>query len=501
MKVFRGLAIAVLAGAVWSGIGTAQEPFTAGQWTALKNAPPTVVGHIQMLTDGSVLALNATCGAVGSWYRLVPDSTGSYENGTWVSGGTLPVGYNPLYFASQVLPNGNLVVIGGEYNGSSTGCQGVETTLGALYNARTNKWVSLAAPAGWSEVGDADSVLLPSGKMMLASCCSKQEAILTLSGTTPTWTTTGTGKFDSNSEEGWTLLPNGKVLTVDAYVGSFSAGGMNSELYTPSTGSWASAGSTVKQLWDSQATCHGSPSYEVGPALQRPDGSVFATGANGCGAGHTAIYKGGKWTAGPDFPGTFDVADGPAALLPDGNVLVMASPGIYKAGSEMFEFDGTNLNATSNPTNAASDSSYYGSMVVLPTGQVLFTDTSQSVEVYTPTGSACAGCGPTVTSVASTLTHGSKNNVIQGTQLNGLSFGAAYGDDSQSATNFPLVRITDSAGHVVYCRTHNWPVAVATGTRIVSAQFDVPGTTALGAGTLEVVTNGIASAGVTVTID
>jgi hypothetical protein len=501
MKVFRALGIAPLALLLCSGIALAQEPFTPGQWTALNNAPPNVVGHIQLLTDGSVLAINTTCGTAGTWYRLVPDSTGSYVNGKWSSGGTLPAGYNPLYFASQVLPNGNLVAIGGEYNGSATGCNGVETTLGALYNPHSNKWVSLAAPPGWTSVGDADSVLLPSGKMMLANCCSKQEAILTLVGTTPTWTTTGTGKFDSNSEEGWTLLPNGKILTVDAYVGSFNATGTNSELYTPSTGSWASAGSTVKQLWDSEAPCKGSPSYEVGPALLRPDGSVFATGANGCGAGHTAIYKGGKWTAGPDFPGTFNVADGPAALLPDGNVLVMASPGIYQTGSQFFEFDGSVLNTTSAPANAPVDSSYYGNMIVLPTGQILFTDTSQSVEVYTPAGTACAGCEPTVTSVASTLTHGSKNNVIQGTQLNGLSFGAAYGDDSQNTTNFPLVRITDAAGHVVYCRTHGWPSAVATKARIVSAQFDVPGTIALGPGTLELVANGIASAGVAVTID
>ena len=34
----------------------------------------------------------------------------------------------------------------------------------------------------------------------------------------------------------------------------------------------------------------------------RPDGTVFATGANRCAAGHTAIYNvsAGTWTAGPD---------------------------------------------------------------------------------------------------------------------------------------------------------------------------------------------------------
>jgi hypothetical protein len=501
MKVLRALGIALLALPVWNGIAVAQQPFTAGRWTTLKNAPPTGVGHIQLLTDGSVLAINTTCGASGPWYRLVPDSTGSYINGKWLSGGTLPAGYNPLYFASQVLPNGDVVVIGGEYNGSATGCNAVWTTLGALYNPHTNAWVSLAAPVGWTSVGDAQSILLPNGRMMLANCCSTEQAILKLVGITPTWTTTGTGKFDENDEEGWTLLPNGKVLTVDAYVNSFDATGTNSELYTPSTGSWVSAGSTVKQLWDSSASCGGGASFEVGPAVLRPDGSVFATGANGCGAGHTAIYKGGKWTAGPDFPGTLDIADGPAALLPNGNVLVDSSPGIFQLGTKFFEFDGTALNATSAPANAASDSSYYGNMLVLPTGQILFTDTSQTVQVYTAAGTACAGCAPTVTSVASTLTHGAKNNVIQGMQFNGLSLGASYGDDSQNATNFPLVRITDAAGHVVYCRTHGWPGGVATKARIVSTLFDIPSTIAIGNATLVVVANGIPSAGVAVTIN
>jgi hypothetical protein len=53
----------------------------------------------------------------------------------------------------------------------------------------------------------------------------------------------------------------------------------------------------------------------------------------------------------------------------------------------------------------------------------------------------------------------------------------------------------------VYCRTHNFStMGVATGSKIVSAQFDVPSSVAPGSATLEVVANGIASAAVAVTI-
>jgi len=77
-----------------------------------------------------------------------------------------------------------------------------------------------------------------------------------------------------------------------------------------------------------------------------------------------------------------------------------------------------------------------------------------------------------------------------------------YGDDAQSATNYPLVRITNNAtSHVFYARTHDHStMGVATGSTQVSTLFDVPSNIELGASTLQVVSNGIPSAAVPVTI-
>src|SRR6185437_2380417 len=85
---------------------------------------------------------------------------------------------------------------------------------------------------------------------------------------------------------------------------------------------------------------------------------------------------------------------------------------------------------------------------------------------------------------------------ISGTQFNGLSQAVGYGDDYQAATNYPLVRIVNSAtGHVFYCRTHDHStMAVATGSQIVSTRFDVPADAEAGASQLSVVANGIPSA-------
>ena len=133
----------------------------------------------------------------------------------------------------------------------------------------------------------------------------------------------------------------------------------------------------------------------------------------------------------------------------------------------------------------------------------MYTDYSKDVEFLTSAGTFNAAWRPTIASVAATLTHGSKNNAISGTQFNGLSQANAYGDDVQDATNYPLVRISNNAtGHVFYCKTHNHStMAVATGATSVSTQFDVPSTIETGASTLVVVANGIPSASVAVTIN
>src|SRR4029077_18054727 len=90
---------------------------------------------------------------------------------------------------------------------------------------------------------------------------------------------------------------------------------------------------------------------------------------------------------------------------------------------------------------------------------------------------------------------------ISVTHCNGLSQANAFGDEDETQTNYPLVRITNTAsGHVFYARTHDHStMGVATGAAIGSTHFDVSATTETGAATLEVVANGIPSAPVAVT--
>ncbi len=474
-------------------------------WQRLNNQPTFDVVNCYgaanplLLTDGTVLVQDGGC---QDWLRLTPDNTGSYVNGTWSHVALLPAGYSPLYHSSAVLADGRVIIEGGEYNFFNP----VWTNLGAIYDPKSDKWTPVAPPSDWSTIGDAQSVVLEDGTFMQANCCSAQSALL--NPTTLTWTATGSGKFDPNDEEGWTLLPNKQVLAVDGYVPippfSYDPAGMNSEIYVPASGKWNSAGDTVMQLWDSAANCGGEAvaSFELGPAVLRPDGTVFATGANSCGAGHTAIYNSstGTWTAGPDFPGSLDIADGPTALLPTGNVLSAASPGIFNTPTYFFEFDGVNLNSVPGPPNAPNDSSFYDNMLILPTGQILLTDFSNDIEIYTANGTYNPAWAPVIQHAPSTVSRGT-SYVISGRYFNGFSQGAAYGDDAQAATNYPLVRITNNAtGHVFYSRTHDHSsMAVAFG-GLVSTNFDVPSNQETGASHLVVVANGISSSPVALTV-
>ena len=485
-------------------------------WTKATNTPPASVGAMLLLTDGRVLVhsepnCSGCKGNYANWYTLTPDANGSYVNGTWTQVASTPTGYAPLFFGSAVLKDGKVVIQGGEYNCTS-GCSAVWQSKGAIYDPAANTWTSTVAPAS-SNIGDAESVVLPDGTWMLAECCAiafghgNSPVYYTFDESTLSFTTASNssdGKNDDFDEEGWTLLPSGQVLTVDAYTSNTVLTGTNSEIYNSSTNTWSSAGSTINQLWDSGCKT-GSGSFEVGPAVLRPDGTVFATGASNCSAGHTAVYNSttGTWTAGPDFVNSQAANDAPAALEINGNVIVEVSPssGTFSSPSNFYEWDGSALTAIANPPNATKTASYQGHLLVLPNGQVMYTDYSTDVEFLTSSGTFNSSWQPTITSVPSTLTPGS-TYTAEGTQFNGFSQGAAYGDDFQDATNYPLVEIVNnSTGHVVYAKTHDHStMGIVTGSTIVSTMFDVPSGIETGSSTLYVTANGIPSAGVAVSV-
>ena len=478
--------------------------------TPLTNQLPDGINFTLLLTDGTVMAQDAKY--LNKWWKLTPDIDGSYLKGTWTQLASLPVSYSPDASAEAVLDDGRVVVIGGEYSGPKE--EFTLTNEGAIYDPRTDTWTALAAPPGFHYIGDSPCVVLPDGRFLLGDKLTKQ--VSALNPRTLKWTSLrSTGKNDFNAEEGWILLRGGNVLTLDVLDAPLA------EEYSTSKQEWQAIAAVPVDL-RSPTTAVGCLNYgpggslcyyppgEIGPAILRPDGSVFATGSfanddpnlDPTSAGHTAIYDTDTrtWKKGPDFPIVEyqgkkygdNAGDEFAVLLPNGKVLV---EGVI-AG---YEFDGTHFVQTVSP------SVYIGSLSVLPSGEALFGGYSPQgypAQLYASPGKHDPAWEPVVRKLDDDNLQPGSTYRAWGVQFNGLSQAAAFGDELQAAQNYPLVRITNKATHhVFYARTHDHStMGVATGEQQVFTYFDVPERIETGASTLEVVANGIASQPVEVSV-
>lgn len=487
-----------------------------GPLTALASQPPQPGYLTLLLTDGNVLMQSIS--DAGVFYELSPDPEGSYVNGSWRKISSPPAGYAPYAAAEVVLADGRVLFVGGEYNQNNYSLPFAPsglTNMSAVYDPVADHWQMIAPPPGVAYIGDSSSAILPDGSFVFGDKLGTD--MWRLDPTTLTWASVTTaGKADNFAEEGWTLLPDGDLLTVD--VGN----PRHAEHYDPPTGQWYSDGVTPDLLsspptspltygpapvqvvggvtYGPGPTGTYDPPGEIGPALLLPNGSVFLTGAAAAGSpAHTAIYTPGvlpgdpgNFTSGPDFAPGDDPGDASAALLPSGNVLVATNSGRF------YEFNGSTLTATASlPTNGGNIEYF---LLPLPNGQVLVT--GGLTWIYDGTGSGNPAWAPTITAAPATVARGS-TYAISGTQFNGLSQAAAFGDELNAATNYPLIRITNQAsGHVIYARTHGHStMGVATGASIVSTSFDVPANAETGESSLVVVANGIASNPVTVLVN
>jgi hypothetical protein len=449
-------------------------------WTPLTNQPSFNASTMLLLTDGTVMCQNS---GSSDWHRLTPDSHGNYVNGTWSA--LASTTHGPLYYASAVLRDGRVFRAGGEYDFGNP----IDLNIAEIFDPLANVWHAIAAPAGVT-IGDAVSCVLPNGHLVLGNI---NGAPAIYDPVANTWTPTGAKSNGTSDEESWTLLPDGSIFTLDCF------GHPHAEKYVQATNSWVSAGSSPADL------VFDVPK-EIGPALLLPNGHVFCVG----GTGRTVLYlpgatpaSPGTFTVGPTLPsvGGFQLGamDAPGALMPNGKVLFAAGPvdnsGTYRAPTYLFEYDPATNTATqiTGPANL-SRQPYWSRMLLLPSGQVLFANSTNYVAVYTPSGAPQAAWRPTITSSPTTIQQGHAYT-LQGRQLNGLSQACGYGDDAQMATNYPIVRLEYPSGQVEYCRTANHStMGVATGAAIVSTSFTVTAGAPSGAANLVVVANGIPSA-------
>jgi hypothetical protein len=465
-----------------------------GSWTPLVRQAPDYIGTMLLLTDGTVMAQGASGtnndGASKHWFKLTPDASGSYVTGTWTQ--LADMHHERLYYASTVLRNGKVFIAGGEY----TEAGGVDTNTAEVYDPVADAWTEIPGPPGWAYIGDAPVKTLFDGTVLLGDIFGNRQGRYDY--TTNTWTSGG-DKNVQCSEESWALLPDQSVLTVDTDNPPFA------ERYLPANNTWISAGRTPVDVVQTS-------SHEIGPAVLLPSGKCLFVGATG----HTAVYDytnpASPWMIGPDFPADgsdipsalLEAKDAPGCLLVNGKVLCLVAPhgdgGAYPNGQQFFEYapDSSGGTLTAAP-DAGLDSdktpAFTGRMLALPNGQVLYSNFNTQLAVYTPDSGPNPAWKPFVSGVSAN-TDGSYQ--VSGTQFNGLSEGAYYGDDASMSTNYPLVRLTDGSGAVTYTRTFDHStMGLATGSLPVSTNFTAPPP---GAYQLQVVANGIASDPVSLTV-
>jgi hypothetical protein len=469
-----------------------------GSWTAVANLAPGPIGTMILLSDGTIMAQNGDLDSNhtanrNQWYKLTPNASGSYANGTWSNLASMNV--QRLYYGSNVLPDGRVFVLGGEFSGPP-GTQN-ETNTGEIYNAVTNTWSNIGT-FPQAQFGDGPTQLLPDGRVLAGYINGPQTYIYNPS--TNAWTATGAKLYgDPSSEETWVKLADNSILDYDVQGSSARA----AQRYIPSSSTWVPAGTSPVELGSNGGNTFIVP--ELGPAFLLPDGRAFFVGASG----HTAYYSPAtnSWAAGPNIPNGLGAFDAPGAVMFNGKVLFAASTidGVNFSGpTHVFEFDpnGGGLGTYTDVTPVISGLStsagaFISRMLVLPTGQILFTTSGNRLAVYTPDGNAGASWKPTISSIT---TNADGSFTLTGTQLNGISEGACYGDDAEMSSNYPIVRLT-SGGSVYYARTHDWNATGVGGANgATSTRFNLPSGIPAGNYSLSVIGSGIASDAIAFTI-
>ena len=452
----------------------------AAEWKRITD-PPAAPQNMVVLTNGDVMTLTSDRGPNSTmpdrsqvWMRLSPDATGDYSNGSWRF--TAPMSIPRLFFASNILRDTRLLVLGGEYSG--TGLPQNWTRTGEIYDPASDTWAPIA-PHPEVQFGDDPTMLLDGDRILAGSLFTRNTWIYHYLD--DSWEQNPLPKVynDISDEETWVKLPGGRILNYDLFQSTRIPDGQFAEIFDPVTNEWQSAspsdgtaGGFIPQLSGSQI------GFELGGALQTPrrmkrrNGSeeIFYIGATG----HTAIYNPlhNEWRSGPDIVGDanginglFGADDAPAAALPTGQIIFAADAGPIRGGTffaptRLFIYD-PELNAVSQlstpfDSHLNTIASYETRLLVLPTGQILYGDMlSGEMWVFTGDGTLPGALRPKVDDVV-LGPEGSNSFTVIGRKLNGASAGSSYGDDVESDENFPVVYLTTKDGSVFYATTSFW---------------------------------------------
>ena len=452
-----------------TGVTTQQatlEVVVIGSWSDTTSSGDAL-GTAILLTDGTVIAHSYNI--YQNWFRLTPDGTGNYADGTWTS--IAPNIIGRLYGETAILQNGDFFYGGGEYLTT-----GSDNNTAEVYNPVANTWTQ-TPDSLYPSLGDSGSAILPDGDLLCSNWNDQNTDIY--DPTTDSWADASPMSDSSGDEETWLTEADGSILSVYNIA----------QRYIPSENIWQRTLPLPVQLVDNQG--------EIGPGAELYDGRTLIFGATGNTAFYTppgSITGRGSWTTGPTMPDSLGAADVPSCVEQDGKVLTVGSLG--ESNTAVFlEFDPTTNDYTFIPSpDGTSLQAHVCNMLALPNGQVLLTAGYGNGWVYTPATGPNNSWKPAVTGISQ---NADGSFTVTGTQLNGLTNGASYGDDSNPYSAYPIVSLVDTAGDVYYCRSYSFSqMNPSTSGGAQSASFAVPYGLPSTQYTLYVTASGVTSAGV-----
>jgi hypothetical protein len=284
--------------------------------TGSMNAPRRG-GTATLLSDGRVLVSGI---AKAKQVPGIDTSVDLFDPATGTFTPTGPMITARLYATATLLPDGRVLVAGGENDSGSL-------ASAELYDSATGKF----SPTGsMVTAGGGTATLLPDGRVLIAGGFDDSGPVASAELYDPkTGKFSPTGSMTTVRDGGYTatLLSDGRVLIAGGSHGSCGPGECpgiaSAEVYDPKTGRFSPTGSMTGSRW-------------LGTATLLPDGQVLITGGNP-GSGDLASAELFDPATGKFSPTGSMVAGRSAhtaTLLPDGRVLIA---GGNTATAELFQ--------------------------------------------------------------------------------------------------------------------------------------------------------------------
>ena len=265
-----------------------------------------------LLPNGKVLVVGGNGGLSSA--ELYDPATGA-----WTMTGALASGRE--YHTATLLSNGKVLVVGGDNSqGAHPPFPPSYLASAELYSPATGQWT----PAGAMSHARCEhtATLLPNGQVLVAGGSGAYGTSSTAELYSPapgTWTPTGALRASRVAHTA-TLLPNSKVLAVGGTSSFLPPLGPSTELYDPATGTWTGTGELNTNRFSHSATL-------------LPNGKVLVTG--GCSSSTSGVVPStelydpatGLWTAAGNLARARQLHT--ATLLPGGKLVVAGGQGSF----------------------------------------------------------------------------------------------------------------------------------------------------------------------------